>query len=173
LWHELCYLFGFSPKENKDVTGAGHEKENAINTIRSGIHRKGKYCFDCDFFPVKNSGSWTRDTPTNYRMSMTENLESVRNRDIRTFIRTKETAMDLPKMQRNSVCSPWFLFYLWGVKRIILSFLKKKYTFDCGFSSFSRLGSRPPIREAIMLRYPRGMVSAKGESRFPCFKIQG
>jgi hypothetical protein len=52
LWHDLCNLHGISPGEKK-------LKENAINTAQFVIiHRKGKYCFDRDFFPAKDSGSW-------------------------------------------------------------------------------------------------------------------
>jgi len=56
LWHDLGNLHGISPGERK-------LKENAINTAQF-VHYtpERKYCFDRDFFPVKNYGSWTRDT---------------------------------------------------------------------------------------------------------------
>ena len=80
--------------------------------------------------------------------------------------------MDLPKMERNGVCHHVFVLPVMSKKNNSVIFLKK-CTADSGFSSFSRLGARPPIRGGIMLRYPRGMVSTKEEFRFPGFKIPG
>jgi hypothetical protein len=56
---------------------------------------------------------------------MTENLETVRNFSIRTFIRTKETAMGLPRMQRNTMCSPRFCFTCEEKKNNSVIFFKK------------------------------------------------
>jgi hypothetical protein len=82
---------GFLLEKNRCDRCWSQERNCSKNcTIRSCIHRKGKYCFDCDFFPCKRLlqiRTWYRK---NYRMSMIENLNAIKISGIRNFIKTEK-----------------------------------------------------------------------------------
>jgi len=52
-------------------------KCNKRCTIRSCVHRKGKYCFDCDSFPCKRLLQLDTRYRKKYRVSMIENFNNI------------------------------------------------------------------------------------------------
>jgi len=58
-------------------------------TIRSCIHLKGKYCFECTSYPCKRLLQLDIRYRKKYRMSMIENLNNIKKDGIRKFIKTE------------------------------------------------------------------------------------
>ena len=91
LWHELCDLPRFSPWKNRcDGCWSPERKCNKNCAIRSCIHLKGKFCFDCNSFPCKRLLKLDSRYKKNYRMSMIENLTAIKIQGIRKFLLTEK-----------------------------------------------------------------------------------
>ncbi len=59
--------------------------------IRKCTKRKGKYCFSCDTYPCTRLKQLDKRYRTKYKMSMLENLENIKQKGIRAFVKNEKT----------------------------------------------------------------------------------
>jgi hypothetical protein len=67
----------------------GSPKTCVLCRMRTCTERKGKYCFDCSWFPCERLKHMDKRYRTKYGMSQIENLKFIRDHGINDFIKNE------------------------------------------------------------------------------------
>ncbi len=126
----ICLAF-LREKNRCDGCWSPERKCNKNCTIRSCIHRKGKYCFDCDSFPCKKLQQFEFTVPKKFTLTLSENLHIIKIRGIHNFIKTEKNRYKCSKCGGIILCSPWFLFHMRGKERMRSLFKLKSTGLAC------------------------------------------
>ena len=68
------------------------------------MQEKVKYCYECDEFPCRNLQHLDKRYKINYRMSMVENLEYIRDNGIEKFLEKEEEKWRCPECGETICC---------------------------------------------------------------------
>ena len=84
----LCVAF---LRDEKKCPGCRfREKHCAIHNCKIFKKNKFRYCFECDNFPCVRIKHLDKRYKTRYGMSMIENLENIKNKGIKEFIKEQK-----------------------------------------------------------------------------------
>ena len=68
------------------------------------LYGKIKYCYECDDFPCRNLQHLDDRYRTNFRMSMIENLEYIRDNGIEKFLEKEKEKWECPECGETICC---------------------------------------------------------------------
>jgi hypothetical protein len=86
-----------------------------------------KYCYECDTFPCRNLEAIDRRYRTRYRMSMLENLETIKDKGIKAFLRKERKKWKCPDCG-GTICCHNGLCFGCGLEK--LKAKKKRYRWE-------------------------------------------